>query len=187
VKDEITYFSEIGIVNTDETLRIAKEKAIRDGIGTVIVASTQGYTIRKALELFEGSGTRFIVVGGPREAFPDDLHEELVQGGHVLLFSGDRVHSYPDIAWRILRAFSEGMKVCVEMALNATDLGHLPVGEEAIAVAGTGRVDFPEGGGADTAIVVEGVKSAEFFETTLSELERKRRGRKIKEILCKPR
>jgi hypothetical protein len=77
------------------------------------------------------------------------------------------------------------MKVCVEMTLISTDLGHLLVGEEAIAVAGTGRVDFPEGGGADTAIVVEGVKSAEFFETTLSELERK--GRKIKEILCKPR
>jgi len=187
VKEEITYFSEIGIVNTDETLRIAKDKALRAGIVTVIVASTQGYTIRKALELFEGSGVRFIVVGGPREAFPDDLYEELVEGGHIPVFSEDRVFTYPDIAWRILRSFSEGMKVCVEMTLIATDLGHLPVGEETIAVAGTGRVDFPEGGGADTAIVVEGVKSAEFFETTLPELERKRKGRKIKEILCKPR
>lgn len=94
-------------------------------------------------------------------------------------------HSLKRARARALRTFSEGMKVCVEMTLISTDLGHLLVGEEAIAVAGTGRVDFPEGGGADTAIVVEGVKSAEFFETTLSELERK--GRKIKEILCKPR
>jgi len=187
VSEEITYFTEIGIVNTDETLRIAKEKALSAGIGTVIVASTQGHTIRKALQFFEGSGVRFIVVGGLREVFSDDLHEELAEGGHVTVFSEDRVFSYPDIAWRILRAFSEGMKVCVEMTLVATDLGHLPVGEEAIAVAGTGRVDFPEGGGADTAIVVEGVKSGEFFETTLSELERKRKGRRIKEILCKPR
>jgi hypothetical protein len=79
------------------------------------------------------------------------------------------------------------MKVCVEMTLIATDLDYLPVGEEVIAMAGTGRVDFPEGGGADTAIVIEGVKSKEYFETTLSELERKKRGRRIKEILCKPR
>jgi hypothetical protein len=31
------------------------------------------------------------------------------------------------------------------------------------------------------------VKSREYFETTLSELERKKKGRRIKEILCKPR
>jgi len=73
VKDEITYFTEIGIVNTDETLRIAKEKALKAGIETFIVASTRGHTIRKALELFEGSETRFIVVGGPRKDFPSDL------------------------------------------------------------------------------------------------------------------
>jgi hypothetical protein len=74
VKEEITYFTEIGIVNTDETLRIAKEKALKDSIETIIVASTRGHTIRRALELFEGSGTKFIVVGSPRRDFPSDLH-----------------------------------------------------------------------------------------------------------------
>ena len=187
MKEEITYFTEIGIVNTDEALRIAKEKALKAGIETIIVASTRGHTIKRALELFEGSDTRFIVVGGPRKVFPSDLYEELMERGHRVIFGEDYSFSYPDIAWRILRGFSEGMKVCVEMTLIATDMDYLPVGEEVIAVAGTGRVDFPEGGGADTAIVIEGVKSKEYFETTLSELERKKKGRRIKEILCKPR
>ena len=187
MKEEITYFTEIGIVNTDETLRIAKEKAHKAGIETIIVASTRGHTIMKALEIFEGSTTRFIVVGGPRKDFPSDLYEELIEGGHRVIFDEDYSFSYPDIAWRILRGFSEGMKVCIEMTLIATDMDYLPVGKELIAVAGTGRIDFPEGGGADTAIVIEGVKSKEYFETTLSELERKKKGRRIKEILCKPR
>ena len=187
MKEEITYFTEIGIVNTDETLRIVKEKALKTGIKTIIVASTRGHTIKKALEIFEGSKTRFSVVGGPKKDFSSDLYEELIEGGHRVIFDEDYSFSYPDIAWRILRGFSEGMKVCIEMTLIATNMDYLPVGEEVIAVAGTGKVDFPEGGGADTAIVIEGVKSKEYFETTLTELERKKKGRRIKEILCKPR
>jgi hypothetical protein len=79
------------------------------------------------------------------------------------------------------------MKVCGQKTLIAPDLGILPVGEEAIAIAGTGRQDFPEGGGADTAIIMEGVTGDEFFKPSLTEIERKRKGRRIKEILCKPR
>jgi hypothetical protein len=187
MKEEITYFTEIGIVNTDETLRIVKERATKSNIKTIITASTQGHTIKKALKLFEGSGTKFIVVGGSKKMFPTDLYEELIDGGHQPIFNEDHDFSYPDILWRILRGFSEGMKVCVEMTLMATDLGHLTPGQEVIAMAGTGRIAFPEGGGADTAIVIEAVKSTEFFETTLNELERKKKGRRIKEILCKPR
>jgi len=187
VKKQITYFTNIGIVNTEETLRIVKEKALEAGIETVIIASTTGHTIKKALEIFAGSNTRFIVVGSTKKVFPPDLYEKLIKGGHRVILKEDYSFSYPDIAWRILRGFSEGMKVCIEITLIATDMDYLPVGEEVIAVAGTGRVDFPEGGGADTAIVIEGVKSKEYFATTLTELKRKKKGRRIKEILCKPR
>jgi hypothetical protein len=73
------------------------------------------------------------------------------------------------------------------MNLMVSDLGLLPVGEEVIAVAGTGPVDFPSGGGADTAVVVETVKSSDFFKLDLPQSKSKIVGRKIKEILCKPR
>ena len=183
---KITYFKEMGIINTDETLRIARRRAAETGVRTLLIASTYGHTIRKALELF-GSGYTFIVVGGRREDFPDEVYRSLVDGGHRAVFNSDYDFSYPETAWEILRRFCEGMKVCVEMTLIATDLGMLAEGEEVIAVAGTGRYGFERGGGADTAIVVEAVKSRGFFKLDAPPLQSKMEGRKIKEILCKPR
>ena len=130
---------------------------------------------------------KFIVVGGKRTEFPDALYEKLIDENHQVIFSSDYNLKYPEIAWEILRRFSEGMKVGVEMNLMVSDLGLLPVGEIVIAVAGTGRVDFPTGGGADTAIIIETVKSGDFFSLELPQSISKIVGRKIKEILCKPR
>jgi len=104
-----------------------------------------------------------------------------------VIFNADYDFQYPDIVWEILRRFSEGMKVCVQMNIMTTDLGLIPAGEEVIAIAGTGREDYPAGGGADTAIVTETVKSSEFFKLDLPQSQTKIMGRKIKEILCKPR
>lgn len=186
LEKKITYFRDMGIINTDETLRIAKRRADESAITTLVIASTYGHTIKKALELF-GDGYSFIVVGGKREEFPDELYKGLVDGGHRVVFNSDYDFSYPETAWETLRRFSEGMKVCVEMTLIATDLGMLAAGEEAIAVAGTGRYGFEQGGGADTAIVIEAVGSEDFFHFDVPALQSKREGRRIKEILCKPR
>lgn len=186
LEKKITYFRDMGIVNTDETLRIVKRRADESAITTLVIASTYGHTIKRALELFGGSYT-FIVVGGKREEFPDELYKRLVDGGHRVVFNSDYDFSYPDTAWETLRRFCEGMKVCVEMTLIATDLGMLAAGEEVIAVAGTGRYGFDKGGGADTAIVIEAVSSEDFFHFDVPPLQSKMEGRRIKEILCKPR
>ncbi len=186
MEKKITYFKDMGIINTDETLRIAKRRADDTGVKTLLIASTYGHTIKKALECF-GSGYTFIVVGGKREEFPDELHRSLVDGGHRAVFNSDHDFGYPETAWETLRRFSEGMKVCVEMTLIATDLGILTAGEEVIAVAGTGRYGFEQGGGADTAILIEAVRSKDFFHFDVPTLQSKMEGRRIKEILCKPR
>lgn len=104
-----------------------------------------------------------------------------------MVFNSDYDFSYPVMAWEVLRRFCEGMKVCVEMTLIATDLGILAAGEEVITIAGTGRYGFEERGGADTAIVIEAVESKDFFDFDVPALQSKREGRKIREILCKPR
>jgi hypothetical protein len=67
----------------------------------------------------------------------------------------------------ILRTFSQGVKVCVEITLMACDGGLVDEGEKVIAVAGSGA-------GADTAIVVTCAPS-----TRVSKL-------RIHEIICKP-
>ena len=181
------YFSEPGKHNTKQTLRIAKERSASRPINRILVASTLGYTIENAFDVFDGVDVQFIVVGGRRSQFPDALYERLVDGGHLVIFHSDYDLRYPEIVWEVLRRFCEGMKVCVQMNLLVSDLGLLPVGEEVIAVAGTGREDFPAGGGADTAIVVETVRSEDFFKLDMPQSRSKIVGRKIKEILCRPR
>jgi hypothetical protein len=185
--DEVTYFIEPGMKNTVQTLLLAREKAEERKINKILVASTTGYTIQKALEIFKATDKQFIVVGGRRDQFPEDLHNEIKQRKHIIIFNSEQSFKYPELVWETLRRFSEGMKVCVEMTLMISDLDLLPIGVEVIAIAGTGRVDFPAGGGADTAIICETVKSRDFFKLDLPQSKSKMIGRKIKEIICKPR
>jgi hypothetical protein len=51
----------------------------------------------------------------------------------------------------------EGTKVCVEIALMATDAGLIPVNKDIITVAGTGR-------GADTALRILPANASKFFD-----------------------
>jgi hypothetical protein len=187
VKKETIYFTTPGKLNTEYTLQIAKENSIKKDIKTILVASTIGHTIEKAIELFSDIEVRFIVIGGRRNQFPDNLYTKLLEDGHRVIFNSDHSFQYPDIVWEILRRFSEGIKVCVQMSLIASDLGIINEGETVIAVAGTGREDFPSGGGADTAIIIECTKSEKFFKLNLPQSETKIIGRKIKEILCRPK
>jgi hypothetical protein len=67
----------------------------------------------------------------------------------------------------LLRCFSQGIKVCFEIVLMATDAGFLTKGEKVVAIAGTGR-------GSDTALVMQAASSR-----NLKKL-------RVNEILCKP-
>ena len=67
----------------------------------------------------------------------------------------------------LLRCFSQGVKVCFEIVVMATDGGLVTPGEQVIAIAGTGR-------GSDTALVMQAASSQHL------------RGLRVNEILCKP-
>jgi hypothetical protein len=67
----------------------------------------------------------------------------------------------------LLRCFCQGVKVCFEIVLMATDAGLVTSGEKVIAIAGTGR-------GSDTALVMEAASTQHL------------RKLKVSEILCKP-
>src|SRR3990170_2600889 len=58
----VVYFGEPGRVNTDETLRLAKERADALGIRNVVVASYTGETGVRASEVFRGFN--LVVVAG---------------------------------------------------------------------------------------------------------------------------
>ena len=61
-----------------------------------------------------------------------------------------------------LKLMGEGTKVFVEITLMAADAGLIPVDEEVVAVAGTGK-------GADTAPRIKSANAASFFDPRIRE------------------
>lgn len=179
------YFENPGEGNTDETLRIAKERAHEMGIKTVVVATTVGGTAVKAIDIFEGmkvvAVTHFTGMREPNfQEFTDENRKAFESKGGVVLttthaFTGIggamrkkfSMYLLGDVIANTLRIFGQGMKVVCEISLMAADAGLAQTGEDIIAVAGTGR-------GADTAVVLKPVNTNDFFNL------------RIREILCKP-
>ena len=73
-----------------------------------------------------------------------------------------------EIIANVLRLFSQGVKVCLEISCMACDAGLIKAGEPVIAIGGSG-------GGADSAVVLSPSNTHRFFDT------------KILEVICKPR
>ncbi|MFH1572628.1 MAG: hypothetical protein ABIG68_01515, partial [Acidobacteriota bacterium] len=73
MKSTTTYFEGMGRAYTEKTLTIAAARAAALGIRDIVLASSSGYTMEKALEAFAGQDVRLISVGGGRGGFPEDL------------------------------------------------------------------------------------------------------------------
>ncbi len=181
----IVYFERPGSENTDRALAIARERAQALGLDTVLVASTHGTTALRAADVFQGTGIRVIAVS-INAAFSDmgwtmssEERARLEARGIRVLTSA---HALADgiaegflgeatvgtVVANVLRWFSQGTKVAVEISLMAAEAGLVPTGRELISVAGTNE-------GADTAMVI-----APAYARTVKTLS-------IREILCKPR
>lgn len=179
LEERITYFETPGKENTEETLRLGAERAKARGVTRIVLASTLGDTARLAAERFAGSDIRMVVVPhqygfGETQRFPPELVSELEQKGHCVHFGTMLFHTdgfygmrVPTVMATLLRTFCQGMKVCVEIILMATDGGRVATGEKVIAVTGTGR-------GADTAVVAIAAPSNRLHDLHITE------------IICKP-
>jgi hypothetical protein len=188
VNKKIAYFEEAGHENTDETLKLARERAVELGIQDIVVASSHGGTALKAAKAFDAEKTNIVAVticeGYRDEGWtmtPDERKKlqgkgiKVLTGIHALgddvgsAFSEKRGGTTIGEAIReTLYRFCQGMKVAVEIVLMAADAGLIPLDREVIAIAGTGE-------GADTAIVVQPSYPRKFLDL------------KIKEIIAKPR
>ena len=195
MESKIVYFEKPGNVNTDEVQRIAAQRADELGIKKVVIASHTGKTGVKAVDVFKNQ--KVIIIGhcvGFREENVVEMIEEnrkiiedkggIIQtathvfgGASRAMRQGDYGegpgHTYVpgDISAATLKIFGAGMKVCIEVAAMAADAGLVRTDEEIIAMGGTGR----EGGGSDTALVLQPNNAHRIFDI------------RVKEILCKPR
>jgi hypothetical protein len=188
MEGKILYFEKPGKANTDVTLSVARQRAEALGLKQIVVASTHGYTAKRAKAIFDGLDVEIIAVsicaGFDEEGWTMQPEERtaLEEIGVTVLTSlhalGDDVNDAfkGDTPNKIVRdtlyRFCQGMKVAVEVAIMAADAGLLDISpqntREIIAVAGTGE-------GADTALVIKPACARKF-----KDLE-------IREILAKPR
>jgi hypothetical protein len=181
-----TYFQKQGPENTDEALRLAKDRADALGITDIVVASYTGSTGVKASEVFIGHN--LVIVGGVfgfeepnKVGMQPENRSTIERNGGKILFTG---HAFgmlgravknrfgtmqvDEIIANVLRLFSQGVKVGCEITCMAVDGGLIRAGDEAIAIAGSAS-------GADTAIVIRASNTHTFFDI------------KVLEIICKPR
>jgi hypothetical protein len=179
MEERIVYFEKPGQENTQAVFDVVDGALSELGIRKVVVASTRGDTARYAMDRYKGQDIRLIVVPhqygfGPEQRFPQDLIERARKEGHevyfgTMLFHQEKVFGQGPAQWvaNFLRAFCQGIKVCVEILLMAGNAGLVEEGEQVVVVAGTGR-------GADTALVMTGATSGNL------------KGMHISRILCKP-
>jgi len=183
---KIAYFENEGSENTEQVLRIARQRAGELGIKTIVIASTTGDTAVKAMDAF--SGFNVIVVSHVTgfsepnvQQFTEENRKVVESKGGVMLttthaFGGlsramcnkHNMYVLGEIVADTLRIFGAGMKVACEIALMAADSGLVRTDEDIVSIGGSSE-------GADTAIVLMPVNTHNFFDL------------KIKEVLCKPR
>lgn len=183
---KIVYFDKMGIKNTEDTLKLAKERFDEIGLKKVIIATSFGDTAVKALDYFKGE--ELVVINSMygfrepgKESMKPENRQKLEKVGAKII---NTTHLFASIDRSINRKYGgitliqfiaevfkmlgEGFKVCAEMAIMAADCGGVPVDEEVMTIAGTGR-------GCDTAVVLVPAHSNDFFKL------------QFKEIVCLPR
>lgn len=183
MKTELLLFDEPGPQNTEETLAVARRRAEELRLQNVVVATSTGRTALMALDAFEGTGARIIgvtlhagywdVYEPPDEAKIAEANKRgaaIITATHGLMGSvesavKEKFGGIPpmELIAHTYYTFSQGMKVCVEVALMAADAGYVENAEEVIAIGGTGE-------GADTAVVLKAAYTTNFFDVNVREV-----------------
>ena len=175
---EVTYFERGGPLNTDKALEIAKKYADQFGIKDIIMASTTGTTAEKSVKVFDPTDYNLVVVThsyyfmGPdkRQEFPEDKIATLKSKGLKFLI-GTHAFAGVERSFRIAlkqwgpvelmakyfrTIFSQGTKVCMEIAIMAVDAGLIEnIERDIICIGGTGR-------GADTVCLIKPASTSLF-------------------------
>ena len=183
---ESIYYDGKGKEFTEQTLKLAKKRADELGIKDIVIASYTGYSGVLASEVFKGYN--LVVSAGMMGYTEPNVHRMVEENKTKMEANGAKIfyhlHAFggvgravknkfgpiqvDEIVANVLRMFSQGVKVCLEISCMACDAGLIKSGEPVIAIGGSG-------GGSDSSVVLLPSNTHRLFET------------KVLEVLCKPR
>jgi uncharacterized protein len=188
---EIAYFDIAGRANSEETLELAKKRALERNIKTVIIASIRGETAPKALEIFKDTDVSLIFATcnacNGCDVFSKEIWQDAEKAGHKVIYTNEDAIPFPPDAILAYRRICEGIKVCVQIVMSAVDQGCIAPDSRVIAIAGTGGKSYSKGWGVDTAVIIDAAGSTEFFTPPKTMKELKLHAQRIREIICMPR
>jgi hypothetical protein len=166
IEKTISYFSAKGKENTKDLADIVVNRLKKGGITAVAVATTSGGSALAFAEAISGSVPVFGVNFQNSTKLDSDIKRKAEAAGAVFM-PEEPVAAYiknvdghsPDS----LRCFGQGMKVAVEVIMQAVDVGHIASGDTVIGIGGTST-------GADVAIVAQAAGGDNLSKMWISEI-----------------
>ena len=181
MKKSITYFETPGKENTDELIKLIKERLKGSDIKYVAIASASGDTALKlSKELDDVTIINTTHHAGFREKNKVDISEDMKAklekigittfvGSHALSGVGRGISNKfggftpVEIIAETVRMFSQGIKVCVEISIMLADAGLIPVDEEILAIGGRAQ-------GIDSAAIITPANMTNVFDLRIHEI-----------------
>ena len=190
LKIEVTYFEKPGLENTDKALEIAKKYADQMNVKDIVVASTSGNVAEKLAKFFNPNEYNLVVIAHSyyfvgtkkRQEFDETILNSLQEKGVKIHFATHYMAGiernirieykqwcFVDLMAKFIREqFSQGTKVCIEIASMAADAGLISdLDKDIICIGGTGH-------GSDTVCLIKPAPTSLFDKL------------RVKAILAKP-
>jgi len=125
VKTETTYFESGGRHNTKSALKLVRERALKQNIRNIVIASIRGQSVDIALEIFCGTDIDLTIVGcdgcDACPPFSKSAKQRAEDAEHRVIFAPEGSIPYPAEAQFAFRRICEGMKVCVHLAMAVAE------------------------------------------------------------------
>ncbi|MDR1722029.1 MAG: hypothetical protein LBR24_03145 [Methanobrevibacter sp.] len=181
MEKSITYFEKPGKENTDELIKLVKERLVGSDIKYVAIASVSGETALKLADAIDGvtiinvshhagfKGDNVLEISEDQIAKLEEKGITTFVGSHSLSGVGRGISNKfggftpVELIAATLRMFSQGIKVCVEISIMLSDAGLLPVGEEILAIGGTAK-------GVDSAAILTSANMTNVFDIRIHEI-----------------
>lgn len=183
MKRVVEYFEKPGPQNTQACMDIVYKLVHDEGYKDVVVASTSGKAGITTAQTLQGEDVNMVVVAHSvgflepnQDQFSDEAYQEIIQLGAHIYKGTILTHSietalakefsgiYPTLlVANILRRLGQGIKVCCEIVMEATDAGLIDEGKKVVAVAGTAK-------GADTVTIIKSAASKRFLDLYVAQI-----------------